>query len=246
MVQHRWTDAQLQELQTRLQGFDFLERIKAPLQSERAAVILTVELVRQHGNFNYLLNIMDTPVPRRRSFLHPFPILVPGGWYDMEQLNYCRLFDEQFGTLVNDSKKAFSPVEVEAVGEKIERLKIGHGLGRVFRHQVSAALMLSGLKNVIAKTVTGQVLADQAYIACGLERYRVAHGKYPEKLEALMPQFSANVPMDRIGGRAYLYKPAAQDSYVLYSVGWNGRDDGGVPGTKLFDEKEGDWLWQCP
>jgi len=164
----------------------------------------------------------------------------------MEQLNYCRLFDEQFGTLVGDSKKTFSPSEVEAVGEKIERLKIGHGIGRIFRHEVSAALMLSGLKNVIAKTVTGQVLADEAYIACGLERYRTAHAKYPEKLEALMPQFVAKLPGDLIGGRGYQYKPTAGDSYLLYSLGWNGRDDGGTPGRTLFDEKQGDWVWQCP
>jgi hypothetical protein len=134
---------------------------------------------------------------------------------------------------------------VEAIGSKIENLKIGRGLSRIFRHQVSAALLLAGLKNVITKTVTGQVLVDQASVACALERYQLAHGKYPENLEGLTPQFMAKIPIDVIGGRAYRYKPTAA-GYQLYSIGWNERDDGGAPGKTLFDEKEGDWLWECP
>jgi len=31
---------------------------------------------------------------------------------------------------------------------------------------------------------------------------------------------------------------------VLYSVGWNEKDDGGTPGKALFDEKQGDWVWR--
>jgi hypothetical protein len=135
---------------------------------------------------------------------------------------------------------------VDAVGSKIEGLKIGHGLGRIFNHQVSAALMLTGLKNVITKTVTGQVLMDETRIGCGLERYRLANGKLPEKLEGLAPQFLDKVPGDPILGHSYQYKPTAIGGYLLYSVGWNERDDGGKPGKTLFDEKEGDWVWECP
>ena len=37
--------------------------------------------------------------------------------------------------------------------------------------------------------------------------------------------------------------PIAFDGqFILYSVGWNEKDDGGVPGKTLFDEKEGDWV----
>ena len=34
--------------------------------------------------------------------------------------------------------------------------------------------------------------------------------------------------------------------FVLYSVGWNEKDDGGVPGKTRFDESEGDWVWEYP
>jgi hypothetical protein len=29
-------------------------------------------------------------------------------------------------------------------------------------------------------------------------------------------------------------------------VGWNETDDSGVNGKKMFDEKEGDWVWDYP
>ena len=41
-----------------------------------------------------------------------------------------------------------------------------------------------------------QTLVNEAYIACGLERYRLAHGQYPETLDALVPQFAEKLPHD--------------------------------------------------
>ena len=75
-----------------------------------------------------------------------------------------------------------------------------------------------------------QTLANEAFIACGLERYRLAHGQYPETLEALVPQFAEKLPHDIIGGQPLKYHRTADGQFVLYSVGWNEKDDGGVPG----------------
>ena len=86
-----------------------------------------------------------------------------------------------------------------------------------------------------------QTLVNEAFIACGLERYRLAHGQYPETLEALVPQFAEKLPHDIIGGQPLKYHRTADGRFVLYSVGWNEKDDGGVPG-KTADE--GDWVWQ--
>jgi hypothetical protein len=78
-----------------------------------------------------------------------------------------------------------------------------------------------------------QTAANQAAIACALERYRLANGQYPETLQALRPQF-----MDRLSN---------DSQFILYSVGWNEKDDGGVPSQHgLFDDQEGDWVWAYP
>jgi hypothetical protein len=85
-----------------------------------------------------------------------------------------------------------------------------------------------------------QTLANEAFLACGLERYRLALGQYPETLEALVPQFAERLPHDLIGGQPLQYHRTADSQFGLYSIGWNGKDDGGVPGKTAA---EGDWVW---
>jgi hypothetical protein len=54
------------------------------------------------------------------------------------------------------------------------------------------------------------------------------------------------LPNDVITGQHYKYRCIEDGQFVLYSVGWNEKDDGGVPGKHgLFDNQEGDWVWEC-
>ena len=67
-------------------------------------------------------------------------------------------------------------------------------------------------------------------MAIALERYRLAHGEYPESLDVLAPQFMAKLPHDIINGQPLHYRRTSDGQFVLYSVGWNETDDGGVVG----------------
>jgi hypothetical protein len=97
-----------------------------------------------------------------------------------------------------------------------------------------------GRCNGIARVET-QV--HEALIACALERYRLAHNEYPETLDALVPQFLAQLPLDLIGGQPLHYHRTDDGTFLLYSVGWNGTDDGGQPGKSDQSDAEGDWVW---
>ena len=61
-----------------------------------------------------------------------------------------------------------------------------------------------------------------------------------------MPQFISRLPNDLFTGEPYKYRRTDDGQFTLYSVGWNEKDDGGTPGDKWFDEKQGDWVWQFP
>jgi hypothetical protein len=94
----------------------------------------------------------------------------------------------------------------------------------------------------------GQASVDLARTAMTLERCRLARGAYPESLDALAPQFIAKVPHDVIGGQPLNYRREADGQFVLYSVGWNEKDDGGVAGIDkdgAADTPSGDWIWRC-
>ena len=63
-------------------------------------------------------------------------------------------------------------------------------------------------------------------IAFALTGYKKDEGKYPAKLEALAPKYLPAVPDDIFTGKGLIYKPTAT-GYLFYSVGPNGKDEGG-------------------
>jgi hypothetical protein len=86
-----------------------------------------------------------------------------------------------------------------------------------------------------------------AEIACVLERFKRARGGYPQKLEELVPDFTARLPLDPCGGGAFRYRCDAPGSYLLYSVGLDGRDDGGSAGDQREPNRGcPDWRWWPP
>jgi hypothetical protein len=87
-------------------------------------------------------------------------------------------------------------------------------------------------------------------LAAALAQFRAENGAYPEKLEELVPGMLQSLPNDPNSSMPLLYKRDG-GGFLLYSVGANGKDDGGsfesmnvVEGHSLddLDEKEADRL----
>jgi hypothetical protein len=67
-------------------------------------------------------------------------------------------------------------------------------------------------------------------LAC--ERFRLANGRWPAKLEELQPKFIKELPNDPYNNQPLILK-RMRDGIIIYAVGENGTDDGG----DLFDTK---------
>lgn len=65
--------------------------------------------------------------------------------------------------------------------------------------------------------------------ALALRAYRLEHGSYPPSLAALAPAYLKQVPADPLALKGALRYKRTGDKYLLYSVGPDGRDDGGKP-----------------
>jgi hypothetical protein len=244
LAEHRWNDAQLQELQGRLDSYNFLTDIQWSLHAERAMGVLMVDLIKKNGLF-WAQNwggISASPPNFLQKLLGE---MIPSGWYDLEKLHYCQAFDGMFqGSADLAAKRAF-PRQIAANAALAYNLTNGL-LRAVYNHNLMAAFMLPALGRVLVKSAAAQTATDQAAIACALERYRLANGQFPENLQALAPRFINRLPNDVITGEPFKYRRTADGRFVLYSVGWNETDDGGVSGKTAFDEKEGDWVWEYP
>ena len=96
-----------------------------------------------------------------------------------------------------------------------------------------------------------QAMVQAAMTACALERYHLNHGTYPEALSGLVPRYLAEVPKDPIGGEPLKYRLSAS-GYLLYSIGWNQMDNGGIIAPtsataalpKDSASNTGDWVWR--
>jgi hypothetical protein len=114
-----------------------------------------------------------------------------------------------------------------------------------------ADMMLPVFGHVGQKAALAQSQVDMAMVACALERCRLAQGQYPEDLNALVPRFAAALPHDIINGQPLKYRRSENGRFILYSVGWNEKDDGGVVAASkdnplTQDQLQGDWVWQYP
>jgi hypothetical protein len=67
---------------------------------------------------------------------------------------------------------------------------------------------------------------DLARTALAIERYRLATGRLPERLEELVPQYLNDVPTDPFDGQPIRYK-RTNPGYLLYSVLEDGQDNDG-------------------
>jgi hypothetical protein len=92
------------------------------------------------------------------------------------------------------------------------------------------AMMLPTLNTALEKAAdcVGQLRAAQAALA--IERYRLGTGSaLPDSLAQLVPKYLAAVPEDPYDGKPLRYKKLSPKGYVVYSIGRNRQDDGGVP-----------------
>jgi hypothetical protein len=251
LAQNKWSDSQLQDIQALMLKYDFFKDLKRPLAAERAAGVLTCDLLAR-GTYRptMLAGAPSDGSPPTPQFADLVARILPRGWYRFEQLNYCRLHEQLLPHSTDTAANKVDPSQIAEAAKSFERELAGSaGTGKTFQgmvvhHRVVAALLLPALGNLQRKAAEGQTTTDEAALACALERFRLAKGKFPESLEELTPALVSQLPHDLITGKPYTYRRSPDGGYLLYSVGWDQKDDGGVPGKTMFDEKHGDWVWQ--
>jgi hypothetical protein len=111
---------------------------------------------------------------------------------------------------------------------------------------------LTALGRTFKKVIAVQAAKQLTLTAIALKRHQLRHGKLPETLNALAPEFLPAVPLDPVNAQPLHYRPNADGTFLLYSVGEDGEDNGGNP--KPVNEKAKsnswqngrDWVWPQP
>ena len=102
-----------------------------------------------------------------------------------------------------------------------------------------------GLNNVVRKTLQLEAARRVVMTAIALKRFQIKHGQWPETLDKLAPEFLAEVPIDPYDGKPLKYHPNTDGTFLLYSVGEDGIDDGGdaMPAKSASSFSSSNWNW---
>ena len=243
LTEHKWSSAQLAELDRELARLDFLSDLQFSMRGERAFALGEIDNLEKHrsyrevaGFFSVLKSDGATDTVNALAFY-----LMPSGWFYQNKLVISQIHQQGILQMTDPGKHLASPQSVRVVDKSVSLLLLERPWNFL------AGMLLPALSATGKKYAFAQGSVDLARVACVLERYRLAHGQYPETLDTLAPQFIAKLPHDVISGQPLKYRRTEDGQFVLYSVGWNETDDGGTvdlkPSGRSADIEKGDWVW---
>jgi hypothetical protein len=222
LLDHRWNENQIRALQEQLAPVDFLNDYQQCIRSELAFIVVLVEPITWKEMAAFAGDNND-----------PMFRLMPRGWLYQNLLSIARAHEEISLPSV-DVKNQRAYVSRVTSGAQ-EFLKPGP-------FNILNRLALPNLESCLRRFSAEQTAANEAVVACALERFRQGKGNYPGKLEEISPGFLEKIPHDVTNGQPLKYRREA-NGFILYSVGWNERDDDGTPSTERRGSGNGDWVW---
>src|ERR1700722_583006 len=230
-----WHEPQLAALEEQLKAVNILPPVQETVAMERVFSCHTLENTPKVPLVQMLMGI--DPGGKSNSWRvlesRVLGALLPRGWLYQNMASGANLTANS-GTLVDPANEIIFSDKVEVFNKK------AHGVDHWSPSTFIIALNTPNWSRAWQTTANHQTEINQALVVCDLERFRLAHGQYPETLDALVPLCIEKIPHDVIGGQPPHYRRAADGTFALYSVGWSGKNGGGVRGKTAA---EGDWVW---
>ena len=208
---------------------------------ERMMALDTLQLVHRGGpsGLNLAFDVDRDPTPEERKALDKLDwgvaMQATNKWLDRFEAA-VQIKDrgarekalDAFDKELKDTREAIgAPGEFSLI--QLLRLAATKGAGEVVGKKtgdIIAALELPTVRTVLRSHDRITQVERNLMVAFALAAYTADHNRYPAKLEDLAPGYLAAVPADLFTGKALIYKPQ-EKGYLFYSVGPNGKDDGG-------------------
>lgn len=228
LATHRWNEKHLIVIQETLNRINLVKDAMAAFRGEMTLSLAGVDqlfISATEAGGTHLIPRLLIPAVSARS-----------------KIDIVRLYEDYtFPTL--DPGNEF----VDIALSKTNDTRVKTEWDRAGFYHLYARLLQPAIYKTVAKLANGQTAIHLAIVACALERYRLAEGKYPDALDGLVPRFLDNIPLD-LDKKALRYEPQPDGSFILYSIGVDLKDDHGRIGKAdgTFTTDEGDWVWKYP
>jgi hypothetical protein len=227
-VADQWTDQQLLEFQNLFSRVDLLSAYDTGLRGERARINYCMEvLVRTNS-----AKVTSAGGGDLQSRLLGLLFRV-GGFEQSSQLTANTFMDAFVFPNYSVREQRVYPSKSRENSDRLNR-----SISRWRPSTYLAGIAIPNFLGAFKSVAHNQTYANLSLVVCALERYRRARGQYPESLDLLAPQYVQKLPRDLITGQPLKYRRTDDGKFLLYSVGWDEKDHGGV---RLKDT--GDWVW---
>jgi hypothetical protein len=267
-----WTDADLATLQRAWEQLTFSTNTVRSLAGERVFISESTRVLRQSNAATYDLmfgpyaGFLADEDPNDSAWIRKLESLPWGeealalwrkqiycrvwrfAWSHQAELRHLRNMTE----VVNLADTAANSRSYRAIEPEWDFLlkRVGEK-GFYDRLRFPPPESVTSVGRTIEKAMRAETERSLVLAAIALKRYQLRQGKYPERLQALTPEFLTAVPVDFMDGQPVKYQRLDETSFVLYSVGEDGRDDGGdvrpptsSPARDLWQRR--DYVWPAP
>lgn len=246
MEAEAWSAEQLQEFQERFGKVNFWNDQKLSIMGDRAAhnQELAADPRRMDVLTHQIFSSPETHVrPGSEGFLKTAKMrLRPTGWYYRELLEFNLMMDSLL-SIFEDEDQRYKPIELVETFKTLNYY-LNPDSGAKFARLIIAAGNVQDNETAFRSVAYNQFLHQAAEVACALERYRLANGRYPSWLKALGELFpEENLPRDWVNDHPPRIR-LTDTGYLLWSAGWDRKDEGGRRSQEAGASAEGDWVWE--
>jgi hypothetical protein len=267
-----WTDEDLGRLQQAWASQSFIVGMTHGLEGELVFAVSSFDSCRKSNGetikFIYALEEFLPPDNSDRPAWEQTSLELPGGKAAMDFLKkqvYCRVWRfawldqaerrylESMERLLAFSRAATTNKSMVALEPGIDRLRKDSESRNAFdKYRYPEPATSFTVSGVISKVMRVETERSLVLCAVAVKRYMLRHGTAPASLDALVPELLPSVSVDYMDGKPIRYRRDGGGGFVLYSVGADGRDDGGdtalQPGRvnlrNIWDRK--DCVWPAP
>lgn len=262
------TDTELAALQTSWNDLQFVKPAEKAVMMERAITSAWIEKARASSTafdstFGYYTGASSggsgTPVDNIKMAVGK--TLWRTTWSYSQELNTLQCDQLVLQTFHLMETNAFWKTNFDAMSSQLTRISFTYpGQTLIEKLEIPDFNELSGssgLASFVLKTIRIEAARRIVVTAIALKRYQLKHGTLPENLSDLTPDFLPAVPLDPIDGNPLRYHKNDDGTYLLYSIGEDGVDNGGDPTDTVSstsrqpqlnwqNTRARDWVWPQP
>lgn len=258
------TDGQLAELQADWSRPEFIRAMANVLPLEREGAETTIgkwrSSLKEMQKYDELSKSVSEALghfPEKESFYEKVDkfrkvFLWRYWWSYPDELRYLKGHQVLTDTMRQIATNGVFGDALTNQDAELERLgisKLNSSFDSIFTGKTDYHNMLSEsvvtLTGLSRKVMRIEAARQSVITVIALKRYQLKHGNYPADLNSLVPEFLASVPLDPVDGQPLRYRLNADGTFLLYSVGEDGNDDGGNPSLQK-NVQSSSFYWQSP